>query len=79
MDPEQGIDKSMPWQFMVLSRFLGAVEAAEDMLPQMEEEADYWAALPASERLDQSATKNDREYHVTLIIRFGVRHVTKHA
>ena len=40
MDPEQGIDKSVLWQFMVLSRFLGAVEAAEDLLPQMEQESD---------------------------------------
>ena len=35
MDPEQGIDKSVLRQFMVLSRILGAVEAADDMLPQI--------------------------------------------
>ena len=40
MDPEQGIDKSVLRQFMVLSRILGAVEAADDMLPQMEQESD---------------------------------------
>ena len=40
MDPEQGIDNSVLRQFMVLSRILGAVEAADDMLPQMEQESD---------------------------------------
>ena len=40
MDPEQGIDKSVLRQFMVLSRFLAAVEAADDTLPQMEQESD---------------------------------------
>jgi len=40
MDPEQGIDKSVLRQFMVLSRILGAVEVADDMLPQMEQESD---------------------------------------
>ena len=37
MDPEQSFDEKVIRQSMVLSRFLGAVEAAEDMLPQMEE------------------------------------------
>jgi len=41
MDPEQSLDESILRQSMVLSRFLGAVEAAEDMLPQMEEQYDY--------------------------------------
>jgi len=40
MVPEQGIDKSVLRQFMVLSRILGAVEVADDMLPQMEQESD---------------------------------------
>ena len=41
MDPEQSFYEKVIRQSMVLSRFLGAVEAAEDMLPQMEEEADH--------------------------------------
>ena len=41
MDPEQSFDEKVIRQSMVLSRFLGAVEAAEDMLPQMEEDVDY--------------------------------------
>jgi hypothetical protein len=41
MDPEQGPDKSVLRQCMVLSRFLAAVEAADDMLAQMEQESNY--------------------------------------
>ena len=40
MYPEQGIDNSVLMQFMVLSQFLAAVEAADDMLPTMEQESD---------------------------------------
>ena len=40
MDPEQGIDKSVLRHFMVLSQCLAAVEVADDMLPQMEQESD---------------------------------------
>ena len=40
MYPEQGIDNSVLMQFMVLSQFLAAVEAADDNLPQMEQESD---------------------------------------
>ncbi len=40
MDPEQ-LDKKVLRQCMVLSRFLAAVEAAGDMLAQLEQESDY--------------------------------------
>ena len=40
MDPEQRLDQSVLRQSMVLSQFLNAVEAAEDMLIQMEQDSD---------------------------------------
>ena len=40
MYPEKVIDNSVLMQFMVLSQFLAAVEAADDNLPQMEQESD---------------------------------------
>ncbi len=40
MYPEQGIDNSVLKQFMVLSRCLAAVEAADDKLSQVEQESD---------------------------------------
>ena len=41
MDPKQRLDNGVLRQGMVLSQFLNAVEAAEDMLIQMEQESDY--------------------------------------
>ena len=41
MDPKQMLDNGVLRQGMVLSQFLNAVEAAEDMLIQMEQESDY--------------------------------------
>ena len=41
MDPEQRLDNGVLRQGMVLSQFLNAVEAADDMLIQMEQESDY--------------------------------------
>ena len=40
MDPEQRLDKSVLRHRMVLSHFLAAVEAADNMLMQMEQESD---------------------------------------
>ena len=40
MDPEQRLDKSVLRHRMVLSQFLAAVEAADDMLMQMEQDSD---------------------------------------
>ena len=41
MDSKQRLDNGVLRQGMVLSQFLNAVEAAEDMLIQMEQESDY--------------------------------------
>ena len=41
MGPKQRLDNDVLRQGMVLSQFLNAVEAAEDMLIQMEQESDY--------------------------------------
>ena len=41
MDPEQRLDNGVLRQAMVLRKFLNAVEAADDMLIQMEQESDY--------------------------------------
>ena len=40
MDPEQRLDKSVLRHIVVLSQFLAAVEAADDMLMQMEQDSD---------------------------------------
>ena len=40
MDPEQRLDKSVLRHRLVLSQFLAAVEAADDMLMQMEQDSD---------------------------------------
>ena len=40
MDPEQRLDKSVLRHRVVLSQFLAAVEAADDMLMQMEQDSD---------------------------------------